>query len=293
MLEGWFRSEKMMGAVKHIIEINEKISNLDKHGAAEVAVFAEGQSMYRVRKSSPIASACLSAIRRTLAEMGAPYDIFSISDIGLPIMDNYRFFIFVNQYDIPDEVMANIKKYCLKNGKTVLWLYAPDYAHGGKTDASRISAATGMKIEESSKSHGALVYEGKMSAADNLGPYFAVKDELATPIAFYEDGQAAVAEMSVNGCRSIYSGIYNPPSELICKLLSDSGVFIYSENPKVYTYVNNAFTGVYNASGEAAQVNVKEDGEYLDLIESGKYTAEGGKLTIPVKDINAYMLVKI
>ena len=117
--------------------------------------------MYHVRKSSPIASACLSGIRRTLAEMGAPYDIYSISDIGLPIMENYRFFIFVNQYDIPDDIMANIKKYCHKSGKTVLWLYAPDYAHGGKNDAGRISAITGMKIEESLNPHGALVLRAK------------------------------------------------------------------------------------------------------------------------------------
>lgn len=293
MLDGWFRSEKMMGAIKHIIELNEKISSHDKHGVAEVAVFAEGQSMYHVRKSSPIASACLSGIRRTLAEMGAPYDIYSISDIGLPIMENYRFFIFVNQYDIPDDIMANIKKYCHKSGKTVLWLYAPDYAHGGKNDAGRISAITGMKIEESLNPHGALVFEGKKVSPDNLGPYFAVKDEHATPVAFYEDGQVAVAETTVNGCRSIYAGTYNPPSELIRRLLSGSGVFVYSENPLVYTYVNNAFIGVYNASGGTAQINVKEDGEYLDLIENGKYTAEGGRLTVPAKDINAYMLVKL
>ena len=103
----------------------------------------------------------------------------------------------------------------------------------------------------------------------------------------------AVAETTVNGCRSIYAGTYNPPSELIRRLLSGSGVFVYSENPLVYTYVNNAFIGVYNASGGTAQINVKEDGEYLDLIENGKYTAEGGRLTVPAKDINAYMLVKL
>ena len=100
MFDGWFRSKDMMNAISHMIGINKKLCDLKTESVAEIAVFAEGEAMYRARKSSKLATVCLSDIRRTLAECGAPYDIYSISDLELEKINDYKLYIFVNQYDM-------------------------------------------------------------------------------------------------------------------------------------------------------------------------------------------------
>lgn len=292
MLDGWFRSDGMMNAVSRMLGIDRELSGYDKGSAAEIAVFAEGESMYHVRKASPIATGCLSAIRRTLAETGAPYDLYSIADIALTDVGRYKFFIFVNQYDISEKELGFIRERCMRAGKTVLWLLAPDYAKNNGCDASRIGRITGINVADGAISHGSLVFDGEKYPGPASAPYFEIDDPGAKPTARFEDGKTAVAETSENGYRSVYSAAYNLPSALLRKLAYESGVFVYSDNPRVYTYANKAFLGVYNASGSDAEINVKAGGIYRDLIIGGEFRAENGRLTLPERDIHAYLLIR-
>ena len=71
-----------------------------------------------------------------------------------------------------------------------------------------------------------------------------------------------------------------------------TGVFVYSNKNNVYTYVNSVVTGVYNASGENCEINLVQDGKYTDLVENNTYVCTNGRLILPYKDINAFLLVK-
>ena len=289
MLDGWFRSEGMMGAIGHMLEIDRVLMDTDRHSVAQVAVIAEGESMYRVRKSAPIASVCLSGFRRTVAEMGAPYDLYSISDLENPVLENYSFYIFLNQYDLTDDSRKRIEQICRTKGKTVLWLYAPDYAGNGENSLSRIAGITGITVSESPSDPGKLLWNGT-PAADAAAPHFVITDPDAQVIARFEDGSAAVAEKDMDGCRSIYAAVYQLPSDLLRTLLQESGIFLYSTHPNVYTYANHAFLGVYNATEQDAVVSVQADGIYDDYISGDHFRAENGVLTLPKRDIRAYLL---
>lgn len=156
MLDGWFRSEGMMGAIRHMLEIDRTLMDTYRHSVAQVAVIAEGESMYRVRKHSPIASACLSGFRRTMAETGAPYDLYTLSDLEKPVLAGYSFYIFLNQYDLCEASRKRIEQICRDKGKTVLWLYAPDYAANGENSPAHIAGITGISVSEKEKSPGKL-----------------------------------------------------------------------------------------------------------------------------------------
>ncbi|MBQ2955615.1 MAG: hypothetical protein IJE08_04050 [Clostridia bacterium] len=291
MLDGWFRSEGMMNAIRHMIEIDKSLMNIRRRSAAQVAVIAEGESMYRVRKSSPIASDCLSAFRRMMAESGAPYDLYSVSDLNDPVMDQYSFYIFLNQYELTGKTRAQIDALCRKKGKTILWLYAPDYAANGENSVRRIAEATGISVSETAHDPGRLVWNG-VPALRAAAPHFVIDDPDARLIARFEDGSAAVAEKTAGGFRSIYASLWRLPSDLLRTLLEESGIFIYSRNPLVYTYANAAFLGVYNASEEDAVVSVPEDGTYFDHIGRSEYTARDGVLRLPMRDLRAYLLMR-
>ena len=275
-----------------MIKISKKISAEYSESVAQVAVFAEGESMYRVRKNSQIASKCLSDIRRTLAECGASYDLYSISDIKLPSINKYKVFIFVNQYDIPEKIKEQIHKKCQVQGKTILWLYAPNYASGGQNQVDNISKITGISVGASENSHGGMIYKGKKIDFNLNAPHFFVSDNEATSIARFEDGRIAAASKNFNTYNSVYIATCNLMSELLRDILRGADVHIYSEQNQVYTYVNSFVIGVYNATDSDAVVNLQEDGFYKDLISEEIFECSDGQLYLPKQQINAFLLVK-
>lgn len=293
MFDGWFRSEGMMEAVSKMLDIAEGLSEIPAESVAEIAVFAEGEAMLRARKSSNIATVCLSSIRRKLAECGAPYDLYTIADIAAASNERYKLYIFVNQYDISCETRAVIERECRQSGKTVLWLYAPNFAHNGSCGTESISEIVGMNVEMSENTHGNLMYNGVSYSYPLAAPYFSVCDENAEAEAFYEDGATAVAQKVIGGFRSVYCATCNLPSELLRNVAEKAGVFIYSKNPLVYTYVNSSAIGVYNASGDDTEIYLRSDGEYYDCICGETLICREGVMKIRKREINAYLLKKV
>ena len=292
MFDGWFRSEGMMNAVSKMLSIAENLSDKPAKSVAQIAVFAEGESMYRARKSANLATVCLSDIRRTLAECGAPYDLYSISDLALDEADNYKMYIFVNQYDIKPETKALIEEKCKVKGKTVLWLYAPNFATDGNLNIENISDITGITVTSGQISHGKMLYNGKGYDYPLAAPYFSVCDENTTPLAFFEDSTEAVAEKTVDGFKSVYCAACNLPSELLRDILIGSNIFVYSKNSSVYTYVNSNSIGVYNATGSDTEISLSEDGVYHDLICDEDFRCDNGTLKLKNRSINAFLLIK-
>ena len=289
MFDGWFRSEGMMNAVQRMIALHGELSNLSKESVAQIAVYAEGEALYHVRKSAKLANESLSKMLRTFAEMGAPYDIYSVGDLDACSPERYRMILLIDEFDIPQKRMETIRR-LQREGVTVVWFYAPDYAHGAENDVRRITRATGIGVQESGQSHGGLVAHGKVTENVLAAPYFSVADEKAVPIGFFEDGAVAVAG---NADETVfYSAVPYLPSSVLGGILDRKGNFRYSRNPHVYTYVNAGAVGVYNATQEDATVFVPEDGTYTDKLTGSEFCATGGKLRLPFRDFRAYLLVK-
>ena len=288
MFDGWFRSEGMMGAVSNMIRLGEELSKLPTDSIAEIAVFAEGESMYRARKSCGLGTVCLSDIRRTLAECGAPYDIYSISDLALQRIRDYKLLVFINQYDIPERRRAQIEEILAQTGAKSLWLYAPSYATNGENNVNNCSQITGINIIESGSAHGDLVCDGGMYHYPTAAPHFSVEDPEAAPLAYFEDCSVAAAHKGSH----IYVATPCLPSELLRSIAKLSDVFIYSDADKVYTYPNSSVIGVYNATDVTAEINVKEDGSYTDALTGECFTAVGGRIMLPPRGLRAYMLTK-
>ncbi len=292
MFDGWFRSAGMMSAVSKMIKITDDLSLIPTKSVAQIAVFAEGESMYRARKSSNLASICLSDIRRTLAECGAPYDLYTIADIAVASDNRYKLYIFVNQYDIPSETREIIINECKRKGKTVLWLYAPNYANNGNCNIKNISEIIDMNVVLSKKRTAGLIYKDSKYEYPLSAPYFSVCDKNTENVAFYEDGTVAVAQKHINNFTSVYCATCNLPSELLRQIAENAGVFIYAKNPLVYTYANSSAIGVYNACGGDTEIYLLQDGEYYDCICDETLVCTNGVMKIRKRDINAYLLRK-
>lgn len=291
MFDGWFRSEGMMNAVQNMVNITKKLSEKQVASVSKVAVFAEGESMYRVRKSSNLATACLSDIRRTLGECGVAYDLYSISDIENIENDSYKLYIFLNQYDLPDATMEYIRNNMKKSGKTILWMYAPGYANQGILSEERISRIVEMNIEAKDVQHGGLVYKENCVDYHLAAPYFSVFDNAVNVLSYFEDGAVAAAWKEMDGYKSVYVATCNFPAELLRDIAKIAGIFVYSDVNKVYVYPNSNSIGVYNGTEQDANIHVPQNGIYRDLICNHIYKAENNELNLPKRDMRAFLLV--
>lgn len=285
MFDGWFRSDGMMGAVSDMVGLTERMALGERR--ADIAVFAEGESMYRARKCAGLATVTLSNIRRTLAECGAGYDLLSVSDIFSERVGGYKLYVFVNQYDIPRRRRERIDELLSAEGKRALWIYAPDYATGGACDVRRISEIVGMSVCESRRSHGGIVSGGEVYGYDVPAPYFAIDDSEAIPLACFEDGAVAIAERG----GSFYCAAANLPSAVMREIARRSGAFIYSESARVYAYPRGEAVGFYNATGKDAEARVPWDGVSVDLISGRRLDSPSGKVILPQSRINAFLLI--
>lgn len=290
MFDGWFRSEGMMRAVSHMLKIADEMGTIETESVAKIAVLADGRSMYRARKSARLATECLSNIRRTLAECGCAYDLYSMGDLKEVLARPYKLYLFVNAYDLPEQ--NEIKERLRNSGKSALWLYAPAYATDGTLDVTAIQNVTGIRVTERSTSNGGIVYEDQVIDYGLNAPYFSVEDPSAAVLAHFENGAVAVASRTQQGYRSVYAATCNLPSGLLRTIAADAGAFVYSDDSSVYVYPNSASIGVYNATEEDAMIRLPEDGVYKDMIEGGRYLCKDGKMQLEKKPIRAYLLVR-
>ena len=286
MFDGWFRSRGMMGAIEKMIRLHTELENTDKGSAAKIAVIAEGESLNRVRKKSKITDVSLKKMRRAFAEMGTPYSLYSVIDLDKIEENEFSLIILLDCYDMPSERIEKVKALMAK-GVTVLSVYAPNYANGGRCKVENISAVTGIGVKESATTHGELDAFGN-NPTPKEAPYFAIEDSTAQPLLYYKDGAVAAARKG----NSVYVASPYVPSALLRELARQAGAFIYSENPLVYTYANKGAIGVYNATDTDAVISVPEDGIYTDKITDTDFWAKGGKLTLPKRVLNAYLLVR-
>ena len=78
-------------------------------------------------------------VRRKLNRLGAPYECYCFDDIpAIPNLEAIKFLVFPMQWEITAQKAQILKKYILRPGKTVLWLYAPGISDGASLDESRI-----------------------------------------------------------------------------------------------------------------------------------------------------------
>jgi hypothetical protein len=282
MFDGWFRSEGMMNAVTKMINLREELSKTECDSVAEIAVFAEGESMYRARKNTTLQSELLIKNRRSLSECGAPYDIYSISDIYEINEEKYKLLIFLNQFEVSDKLREKIARLQQK-GAYVLWIYAPSYANNGITSHKNISNITGMNVVSNSSSVG---IDDFISGV--VSPHFSIEDNSIKVISRFNNGSVAVAQKD----KTFYCASTFIPTKDLKEIVDIVGIYRYSDENKVYTYPTQNALGVYNATNKNAEISTRENGVYLDKITGEKFVATNNKITLPIRDMKAYLLVK-
>lgn len=295
---GYYYAEPLMKEVAKMIRIQDRLKDVPMRSVAQIAVFGDVESMYRVQAFSPLANDLLVQPPDELARIGAPYDIYNFSDLDhehLPL-DQYRLMIFLNPFFMPPEKRDFIARRAKSDGRTLLWLYAPNYIgeSGFSTDA--ISSITGMAVAGRAGSDSAvsvapggmfarLGTEAHYSFSAPVTPLFEIQDREASPWGVYQsDGAVALASKKFPDHTSVYSAVGNLPAAIYREVARAAGVHIYHEGSDP-VYVNNRLVGIHMQSGTEPVINLPLNRAVRleELFDDGEISIENGTGSLPLE----------
>ncbi len=271
-------------ATFHQVEIMDDIASLkahcddalevDREQVAEVAVFADEPSMYYTAESYTVLRPYLRDTVDELARMGAPYDIYLMSDIASEDLPEYSLYIFLNAWAIDDEMRAAIDAEVRRDGKTAVWVYAPGYVADGEFSEAAMAEMTGITLrahEEPVEAMLSITGEHPIVAAVpgefawhwEVAPAFSVDDPQATVLGTVAE-RPALAVREFDGWRSVYSMV-PLRREVLHGLCEYAGVHVYSDTFDTF-HANRAYATLHTAEAGEKRIELREGADVTELV---------------------------
>ncbi len=147
MWGGWFREPATQRLVGQLQQVSDAYVNDSSPSVAEVLLVADPQSAYYVNEKMPHASAMAHGFRDKLNRTGAPFDTCSFDDLAVMDMARYKVVCFPATVLLTAEREAMLRERVLKEGRTVVWCYAPGICDGKTLDAARVKRWAGCEFK--------------------------------------------------------------------------------------------------------------------------------------------------
>jgi hypothetical protein len=175
--------------------------------------------------------------------------MYFAQDFLNPKFPDHKLYLFLNSFNITEEVKKAIKIKTQKNNSVSVWFYAPGYITGNKFTPENMKDLTGINISVKneltnitpvkvySEKGISLKKENMFDKTYSIAPYFWVEDESAMPLVqTKEDTIVAVKEF--DNWRSVYS-LYPLNRYYLRALCKYAGVNIYSDSNDVLSVNGN------------------------------------------------------
>lgn len=143
MWGGWYPNEETRQLIGRLKKVSDAYVSDRSPSVAEALLVADPQSAYGVNEKMPHASAMARQFREKVARAGAPYDIYSFNDLEAVDLSRYKVVFLPATLLITPERAEILRRHVLKDGRTVVWVYAPGISDGKSLDVARVKQWTG------------------------------------------------------------------------------------------------------------------------------------------------------
>lgn len=263
---GWFNDEQIYSLIEIMQE--EMTVNLSRtrNSASDVAVFVDGDSYaYAAMNFGPTYNLYYAAHylqRQQLATMGAPFDLYYLSDLeNGKVLKDYKVNIIMNGIEIDESESKAIEKYLKKDGKTVIFNYMSGFSNGSTMSLDNITRLTGFENLRllTGRSSADCVLNSTPGWCDgvagktfgipefnSVSPNLVLGDSSATVLGSYSDGEgASLAVKDMGDWTSVFAAVPDMPAALLRNILKKSGVHIYSENMNDIVHANGEYVSLH------------------------------------------------
>jgi Concanavalin A-like lectin/glucanases superfamily/F5/8 type C domain len=256
----WFTEESISKTIREMMQLYRKSIDVGYQKSSEVAlIFSTDQPHFSdlYHSTTMLNNLIGQTYFKEIGKLGAPYDIYMLDDLRHPDMKDYKLYIVFNPFYLKEkdrQALENLKK----DGKTILWLYAPDYIdkeNGLVTE--NISKITGINVKKKAgkehmwanvtdtshpitsyvrKNHNIRVVDFSYPISAKMypkefSPVFYVDDSKAKVLARYKnDNKAALAVRDFGNWKSVYCAVPRLDKKMLRGIAKYAGVNIYVED---------------------------------------------------------------
>jgi len=262
---GRYRDERLLAEIAKLVRFGEECLDQGYRSAAQVAVLVSDTSIACLRHDGNLINTLRERQTEELMALGTPFDIYRIEDLDKlvesPKMNDYRLIVFLDTLRISPQGMDLIHKHLARDGRTLLWTYAPGLVQDGKWDIESASRLTGMRLQLHDTTRSSLLVETWLTGSrlvygvdQAVGPIPAAADDEDARVVGHKTGAAHASTESgcdagllikeLDGWRSVWSAAPGLPSALLQHFARLAGVHLYAERGDP-VYVGNGWLGVH------------------------------------------------
>jgi hypothetical protein len=268
MTTAWFNDPRLLKTAADLHAIGMRTLNHPRQSWAEIAVVFDPTSFYALAdwktQKEPLGLELCNEQFRELQKIGAPYDVLLLDDLLDPRCRSYRCYVFLNAWNMPDATRKALAARLQKDGKALVFAYAPGFSSDTGLDAAHIADLAGIGVtlqrdggDLQAKWTQDVTGIPGLNAGDKWGldakmaPKFAVTDPKAQPLAEWADGSGtAAAILRHDGWTGIYCGTGRIPAGLLAHALRLSGGHIWTPAWEAGTnfWAGNGLIGVHTSA---------------------------------------------
>ena len=145
MWDDFYQGEAVMNTLRRIRGLWTDYAGSPAKDVCQIAMIVDPDSTYYLNQDHPDVPQINQGTRNKLNLIGAPFEVYSFGDIPkIKNFEQYRFVVFTSLFHLTPEKKKILKKYVLKDGRTVLWLGPTGVIENEKYDPDNIRKLTGI-----------------------------------------------------------------------------------------------------------------------------------------------------
>ena len=282
---GWYDDPQVLAAVGRMEQVAQQALAWDRASAGEIALVVDDISLAYLAEGTALSFPLLNRQKMELARIGAPVDVWLLEDIAAGLAPEYKLYIVANAFVMDEALREAVRAQLGRNGKTVLWIYAPG-AVADRFSGRSIRDLTGFPaafVERQGAIRVAITDPGHPLLADAAGvteygptrplaPVFfsdprgvEVLGKLQVPLQQGTAGSAGLAALRFPTWTSIYSAAPDVPGPLLRSFARAAGVHLYVDTGDA-VYANRSLVAIHAATTGQRTLYLPRRTDVYDLI---------------------------
>jgi hypothetical protein len=265
---GWWDEPSLMKDITHLKQLLDKQFEKPFARQADVLLVHDTKSFYYTgsdRNSSFMGHWANNWIPPAIYKSGVVHDLVHIDDLGLLNLDNYKAIVFINTWTMNESQKQFIQSKLAKNGRNLIFMYAPAFSNEVKLDEKFVEELTGFSLRMINDDHPKsitldkdLLVEGKITVWNRaIKPMFIIDDKNATPLGFLDSSKdVGVARKTEKTHTAWYFSL--PPDNvgLWRSVFRQCGAHIYEDSGDVI-YGGNGMLVIHTNQGGPRKINLR------------------------------------
>ncbi len=308
MTGGWFHDDDIIDEIGKLHDISQELYEEDfTISPGDILFVADEESFFwtveQVNSYNGANLHSLNTQQRAINRAGVRYDLCYWPDLLEKEMDDYKVYVFLNTYYLTEEKREFIETRLKRDGKVLLWQYAPGYVTPTGFSLESMAELTGIGLRSDSgslKSRFATLGEGSEEALRGLLEgvegqtvglglvpalqRFYVDDPAAQALAHYDDGRVAAAVKQTDSYTSIYVG---HPSGLIpqfiANVVSCGGGHTYVEPGDMFMYHRDDFIVMHGVEGGRRLLRLPFEARVTELLKGEVLADKASEIPLELK----------